>query len=195
MAKLKNGIFDKAPKTQSRKTNKLNFVIQAAGLLSFTGIFILIVIVDMPKFIPKYILVVPPIFLASLSLFGLYEVIAEANRIRKTALVIEGLLDNEKQFIKGSFSNEPVWFSVATRPMSINYGIRVNGNQAVQQRQRLEQYIFNELAANNIRGFKALITQDTLILSKYFMIAFQIVPEKTAEIYSALIRAKREIIK
>jgi tRNA G26 N,N-dimethylase Trm1 len=137
---------------------------------------------------------IPTAFFCCISLFGFYEGRVEAERIKGIAFEIQGQAPVKKQFVEGSFSNEPVWFSIAKRPMSINYAIKVNSQKAIEQKPRLEQYIMSELSAVGVKGFRILITEDSVILTKLFMIAFQIVPEKTAHIYSTLVRAKRDLL-
>lgn len=194
MAKLKNGIFDIAPVPQGRIVNIINSAIQLFGFFLFITLLVLMVFVEMSESIPKHILMIPTAFFCCISLFGFYEGRVEAERINSIAFEIQGRSPVKKQFIEGTFSNEPVWFSIAKRPMSINYAIKVNGQKAVEQKSRLEQYIMNELAAVGVKGFRILITEDSVILTKLFMIAFQIVPEKTVHIYSTLVRAKRDLL-
>ncbi len=194
MAKLKNGIFDVAPVPQGTIANKINAAIQLFGFFLFITLLVLLIFVEMPKFVPRHILMVPTIFLSGISLFGFYETRVESDRINGIAFEIRGQPPVKKQFVKGTFSNEPAWFSIAKRPVSINYAIKVDGKKALEQKPRLEQYITSELAADGVRGFRILITEDSVILTKLFMIAFQIVPEKTVSIYSTLVRAKRDIL-
>lgn len=194
MAKLKNSIFDATPVPQGTIVNKVNAVIHLLGFFLFITLLVLTVFAELPRFIPKPILIIPLILFSGISLFGFYEERVESERINSIAFEIQSQAPVKKQFIEGIFSNEPVWFSISKRPMSINYAIRVDGSKAVEQKPKLKQYIMNELADAGVRGFKILITEDSVILTKLFIIAFQLVPEKTVSIFSTLVRAKRDIL-
>ncbi len=190
----KSGLFDTCPVPQHRSTNKILHAINLFGLLFFGAVATCIFIFVPLKMPLKFLIALPPLFLALLGLLGFCEGRVESIRISKVAQAIAGKRRGKEQHIETVFADEQVWFSVAKRPMSINYAVRVDGQKALSSAAQLRQHLARRLSDAGLKGYRVLITEDALILSKYFMFVFQIKPDKVTTILDILVRAKRDII-
>lgn len=185
--------FDQIPPPQGRNANNIAGAIQAFGFLFFLvlGIGVLVILKNVP------LMLIPAaggaFFLAALSLLAVLEGRLELARIDRIEAILNGRRNSKKQFIEGTYNGQTVGFAVSTAP-TIQYGIPIPGPQALLLKDTLKQFVGQQLRQAGLGPHRLLIDEKTLVLSKPFMIAFQIRPEQVTLIYDILLRAKKEIL-
>lgn len=185
--------FDRIPPPQYKNANNIIGAIQAFGFLFFLvlGIGALIVLKNSP------LVLIPAagtmFFLAALSLLAVLEGRLELARIDRIEEILGGKRDLRGQFIEGTYKGQTVGFAVSKAP-TIQYGIPIPGPQALPLKDTLKKFVAEQLRQAGLGPHRLLIDEKTLVLSKPFMIAFQIRPDQVPLIFDILLRAKKEIL-
>jgi hypothetical protein len=185
--------FDRIPQPQGRNTNNIVGAIQAFGFLFFltAGIMALIVL---SKFPPVQIVAAGSMFfLAAVSLLAVLEGRLELVRIRRIEEILSGRRNSNKQFIEGTYNGQTVGFAISKAP-TIQYGIPISGQQVLPLKDVLKKFVAEQLRQAGLGPHRLLIDEKTLVLSKPFLIAFQIRPDQVTLIYDILLRARKQFI-
>ncbi len=132
-------------------------------------------------------------FLAVISLLAVLEGRLELARIDRIEAILNGKRDPKKQFIEGSCNGQSVFFSISTAP-TIQYSIPIPGPQALPLKEAMKQFVSEQLRQAGLGPHRLLMDETTLVLSKPFLIAFQIRPELVTQIYDILLRAGKQFV-
>ena len=122
-------------------------------------------------------------------LFSICEAQLELYRIRRIAELIHGQRDPTKQYVKGEYGSSQVQFFVGM-PTTINYSVSVDGSLAMANTEELNEFIVQEMKQEKLNGYKLLIDNEAVILSKFFVIASQIKEHEARRIYDILDRTR-----
>jgi hypothetical protein len=185
--------FDWIAPPQNKHSNNITGAIQAFGFLFFlaVGIAALIFLKNDPVMqIPAAGMM---FFLAAVSLLAVLEGRLELARIDRIEAILNGKRDPKKQFIEGSYNGQTVGFAVSTAP-TIQYGIPIPGDQALPLKDTLKQFVSEQLRQAGLGPHRLLMDETTLVLSKPFLIAFQIRPDQVTLIFDILLRARKQSI-
>ncbi len=185
--------FDWIPQPQYKNANNIVGAIQVFGFLFFlvVGIAALIFLKQDP------VMQIPAagsmFFLAAISFLAVLEGRLELARIDRIEEILGGKRDPRGQFIEGTYNGQTVGFAISKAP-TIQYGIPIPGPQALPLKDTLKQFIGEQLRQAGIGPHRLLIDEKTLVLSKPFMIAFQIRPDQVTPIFDILLRARKQIL-
>ncbi|MHC4084524.1 MAG: hypothetical protein ACYSWZ_03160 [Planctomycetota bacterium] len=166
--------FDNIPSAQRRHSNSVG-----SAFLLISAIFFIVLGLYVPLL--KYVFFV----LTASCLFGIYEVRLELYRIQRIVNMIQGKRDSRKQYAKGRYRDSEVEFFIG-KPPSFNYTIIIDGHHALQKKTLIHQFVKNELKQNNIKGYKLLINDNAIVLSKWLILSFQIKVDEAELIYNTL---------
>jgi hypothetical protein len=172
--------FDTIPKAQGRRSNDVTGAFQLFGAIVF---------VVLALYKPQWAYVF--LGLTAICLFSVYEGRLELHRIDRIVESIQGKRDSRKQYAEGKHGDSRVRFFIGNPP-SINYSVLVDGNKALERNKELRAFVNEAMRQEGLVGYKLLIDNDAIMLSKYMIIGFQVRVHEANSIYSILDRARRQ---
>ena len=172
--------FDIIPTAQGRHGNDFTGAIQLFGALVF-----LVVALYVSQWAYAFL------GMTAICLFFVYEGRLELYRIDRIVKSIQGKRDSRKQYAEGTHGDSHVQFFIGNPP-TVNYSVLVDGNQALARYKELHEFVDQAMRQEGLAGYKLLIGNDAIILSKLLVIAFQIRVDEADHIYSILDRARRQ---
>jgi len=185
--------FDRIPSPQGRMINHINGAIQGIGFLFFLGLGV-VALVFLKEVPPVQLAAAGPMFfLAAVCFLAVLEGRLEEARIGRIEAILNGKRDAKKQFIEGTCDGRTVGFAISTAP-TLQYGIPIDGSQALPVKDTLKTFAGRQLQQAGLSPHRLLIDEKTLVLSRPFMIAFQIRPEQITQIYEILLSAKKHYL-
>ena len=174
--------FDAIPAAQGRHGNYVTGAIQLCGAIVF-----LVLALYMPQWTYVFL------GITALCLFIVYDGRLELHRIARIVESIQGERDARKQCAEGTHGDSRVQFFMGN-PGSVNYSVSVDGNHALARAKDLREFVDQAMRQEGLEGYKLLIDNEGLILSKLLIIAFQVRVDEVDRIYSILERARRQIL-
>ena len=172
--------FDIIPTVQGRHNNDVTGAIQLFG-----AIVSLVLALYMSQWAYVFL------GMTAICLFAVYEGRLELHRIDRIVESIQGKRDSRKQYAEGTHGDSRVRFFIGNPP-SVNYSVLVDGNQALARTKELREFVNQAMRQEGLAGYKLLIDNEAIILSKYLIIAFQVRVHEVDRIYSILDRAIRQ---